>query len=211
MGAYKESKKKSEEIAGRNMGINYAVLEAGLNVVKSAKKKDGSIDFEKVAEKPEDYICSFTQSMNGYVQSRLQIPDKEWKKQSEEHNSRLLKSFGITPKLIRYVISGVVAQNKLLNLGEVLQTDRNFEGYQESQMAEFDPAQQILERGYRDDRLGTVNEMLDEFKLTGLVDPRAVSLQDLPLLERLSKQPADRLEEIISKTEPRLLRSSYKP
>lgn len=211
MGAYKAYKKEGERIVAKNAGVDYAVLEAGLNVVKAAKRADGSIDFESLAKKPEDYTNLFTQSMQGYIRSLLEVGDSEWKSLPEKAKSLWMKGLGMTPKLIRYMVGGVIARNELLKLGKVLQSDRNFESYRESQTAELEEAGEILRKGYQKNRIGTVSEALEELRLKGIVDPRAVSLQDFPLLEELSRQPSDRLEEIIRKTEPRLLRSSYKP
>ncbi len=212
MGAYKNYKAETERAALKNLGVNYALLEAGVEVVKSAKTPDGSIDakkLEEMKEKPEKYAGAFTSRMNRYVQQSLKIEDKIWAGIPEESKSRLLKIFGITDNIIRYLISHIIPSDKLMNFAEVLQKDKNFESYRRTQDEDLASAQENLRRGYHSNMLGTVKEALEELNLTKVIDPRAVGFEDLlEILPKFQQLKEGQLEEIIEKIEPRLLRKA---
>ncbi len=212
MGAYKEYKGRIEAVESVNAGLDYALLRAGTEVCEAAKRPDGSIDFKKIGEKPQDYTAPFNTSMDSYLMARLKITAENWAKYfSQEVKSRLLRSFGIAPKLVDHVIGRVIAGGKLMNFGAVMQEDEAFQPYRVNQEEDMQDVAKILEEGYKNNRVGTVEEALGDMKLGELVKPEAVGLKDLGFLSQIaSKVPADKLEETIRKLEPRLLASSYK-
>lgn len=211
MGAYKDYKNKIEAVQSVNAGLDYALLRAGTEVCEAAKKPDGSIDFKKIGEKPADFTAQFNKAMDGYLMARLKVAAENWGKYfSQEVKSRLLKSFGIVPKLVEHFIGNVVAGGRLMNLGATMQEDEAFQPYLANHQEELQDVSKVLEDGYKNDRVETVKEALDDFKMSGIVKPEAVGLKDLGLLTTLAaKVPADKLEETIRKLEPRLLVSSY--
>ncbi len=208
MGAYKNYKKKLEEINNRNSGLDYALLKAGINVCEAAKLPDGSIDYKTIHENPDNFKGIFTESLGTYMQQRLMIDPKAWSCRSEEDKKRSLKSFGISSAIVDYIIGEVIPKGQLMQFGEVLNT-KPFEGYKADQEQEFMSAQEILTQGYQNNRLETINEVLAELKLTNLIKSEAVGVRDLAFLEQVSRAPSDKLEEILKKNEPRLLKSSY--
>lgn len=209
MGAYKDYKTKLEEIDNINSGLDYALLKAGVDVCEAAKLPDGSIDYKKIHENPGDFKGIYTESLETYMQKRLMLDPKAWSGLNAETKKRLLKSFGITPNIVNHVIGEVIPKGQLMQFGEVLNS-KHFKQYRTEQEQEYLPAQEILGKGYDADKLGTVNEALTELKLTNLIKPEAVGLSDLAILEQLAlKAPSDKLEEILKKSEPRLLKSSY--
>lgn len=214
MGAYKAFKNEYEKIAGQNAGLDYALLKAGMDVLESVKTPEGHIEIEKLekmGEKPEEHVGNFASSMNSYVQNRLKVDGKSWQGLPEEVKSRLLRTFGLTPSLIKYLVGQVVAKGKLMKFGEVLEGDEQLENIRTAKHEEFISAHEELADSYKKDRLGTVEEALEELNLKELIDPRAVSFEDLlKVLPRYEQPKADKLEEIMKKIDPRLLRSSYK-
>ncbi len=92
MGAYKSHKAEVEKVELKNMGEDYALLEAGMEVFKAAKTPEGSIDpkkLEAISEKPEEHTKTFNNAVHKYLQKRLSIKDKDWNNRSEEDKSHL--------------------------------------------------------------------------------------------------------------------------